>query len=282
MDLISYALSKKPNWDDVKNKPFGETVIDIDITGMERAVNNMYSSVTEYSIDETPLQVGQKWEMYFRYKNSSKWSSQFILDVESNEKEEYIGDSNFNKCPVYVTHDKLSVNNVIFKLGLVGVKIVCIEGVKTETGIKTIDQKYLPDLNKYMTVNIIPNDDGSFSADKTFDEIFEFHNNGEIVEVLFNDVILHLVLINSDFACFSLLIPDAETYVSVIVVVINSNNEVMFREFILNTLPPTSDGDENRFLKGDGTWSNLPLSFNNNGELEVTLNGATKTFVPKE
>lgn len=54
--------------------------------------------------------------------------------------------------------------------------------------LKKIDQKYLPEIpqqSSTMIVNITQNDDGTYSADKTYDEILEFHNNGGIVGVQF-------------------------------------------------------------------------------------------------
>ena len=154
--------------------------------------------------------------------------------------------------------------------------------------IKKLDPKFLPEIPRsIMIINITRNDDGTLSADKTFDEISEFYNNGGSVyasPLQGQKILIPLLTIDFEFGIFSFItfVPVDVSIISTLILYIDTNNNISFEENGYYTLPETNAGDENRFLKGDGTWSELPLSFNDAGELEVTLNGVTKTFVPKE
>ena len=307
MDLISYALSKKPNWDNIKNKPFYDNSWTLDTSnvlktndinsgfGFILVSNNpddfYYDENIEYycKYDDKEYKLNYElWSIYncdvFNYNNDedNKTTAAYVVTQENTSIYVYGGGTKYEisnpSIGVWVKHDP-STN---YKASIY------------TKDVHTIDSKFLPEIEipqSTMLVIITSNNDRTYSADKTFDEIFEFHNNGGIVEVLFQNIILPLVLTAPNYAIFSLLIPDGGTDISGIFVVISSNiaelknlveNEVMVQEFEYTTLPPTSYGDENRFLKGDGTWADLPLVFNDAGELEVTLNGVTKTFVAKE
>lgn len=250
----------------------------VDIAGMERVIDKLYTTKGEYSIDETPLQIGQKWQFCtLKRSTDEKWVERDVYNVVLDEQGAYIGDPTLNKIPFCMTHNKIIFNkNYIYVLNSVSAKFVCVEG-KTEE-IKKVDEKFLPDLTKHIIVNITINDDGTYSADKTFDEILGFYNNGGSVYASCQGVLIPLVICH-DILFFYLFTPDIQ--IGCIELVIDKNNNINYMENVYYTLPEPIDGDENKFLKGDGTWSELPLSFNDAGELEVTLNGVTKTFVPK-
>lgn len=143
-----------------------------------------------------------------------------------------------------------------------------------------------------LCVTITRNDDGTYSADKTFEEISEAYKSGRVVQCVYNTIVLSLkeYYENNGFIFYS------DTYFSgsVFVFLIENNNEIQFGEEspcfqgststnsgYIGFVPAPSAGDQDKFLKGDGTWGELPLSFNDSGELVVTLNGISKTFVPK-
>ena len=133
---------------------------------------------------------------------------------------------------------------------------------------------------KRMIVNIT-NDDVTYSADKRFNEILEFYNNGGSVYALCQDMFIPLAIGYYDMLGFFLFIPNNIGQIGCISISIDRNNNIDVINNAYYTVPEPNNGDENKFLKGDGTWSDVPLSFNDAGELEVTLNGVTKTFVPK-
>ena len=133
---------------------------------------------------------------------------------------------------------------------------------------------------KCMVINIT-DDGGTYSADKSFDEISEFVINGGSIYALYQSMLIPLVGGYYDILGFCSFIRRGITEIGCISLSIDINNNINVKNDVYYTLPKINGGDENKFLKGDGTWSELPLSFNDAGELEVTLNGVTKTFVPK-
>ena len=253
MDLISYALSKKLNWDNIKNKPF------YDDTSITTITETLWCG--GYKIDQdTWLQISDTfWNALLKKKvtPSCKYGT-FVYGSEYENEITYEASYNGQHFVLHVSksHPKGYVDcgdsdNTQREY----LELTC----EITTGeVKKIDSKYLPEIPKpTMIVNITQNDDGTYSADKTYDEILEFHNNGGIVEVLNQDVLFHLFRIGSFYVTFFNILNNEKTILAVMFGII-SNNEVMREELGYTTLPPTNDGDENKFLKGDGTWAEIP------------------------
>lgn len=264
--------------DYIKNRPF------YDNTSTKTYSQTVWSGGYLYSVDDWTEIDNELWQLLLT-KNitlSSKLGD-FTYVNEYDDSVNYLASSS------YGLHVSKTTNKAYIIIGsapdgthIDDIELTC-EVITSE--IKKIDPKYLPEIpqqSSTMIVNITQNDDRTYSADKTYDEIFEFHNNGGIVGVQFQVMFLPLALINSDSAMFTLTVIDDATFISGFTVGIDSGNQVIFYQNGCATLPVPSDGDQDKFLKGDGTWSDLPLSFNDAGELVVTLNGVTKTFVPKE
>lgn len=278
MDVVNYALSKKLNWDNIKNKPF------YDNTSTKTCSQTVWYGGYLSNVDDWTEIDNDLWQLLLT-KNitlSSKLGD-FIYVNEHDDTVEYLV-SEFIRLNVSKTTNKA----YIMGSAPGGTHIDDIEltyEVTTED-IKKIDPKFLPEIPRsIMIINITRNDDGTYSADKTFDEISEFYNNRGSVYVYLqgNDILMPLTSINFDLgiSVFSIFVPIDNIVIGNFVLFIDTNNNISSKDNVYYTLPEPNAGDENRFLKGDGTWSELPLSFNDAGELEVTLNGVTKTFVPK-
>lgn len=79
---------------------------------------------------------------------------------------------------------------------------------KQDTLIHKIDKKYLPDDiggASVFTVNITVNEDGSYSADKTFDEIKAAHESGKVVMASCMDALSPCMSITEEYIGFELI-----------------------------------------------------------------------------
>lgn len=73
--------------------------------------------------------------------------------------------------------------------------------------VHPLDEKFIPDSVKHMYINITQNEDGSFSADKTFAEIQEHINNGGTVSAMFaHELNMALILVDPGTFIFHLFL----------------------------------------------------------------------------
>lgn len=121
-------------------------------------------------------------------------------------------------------------------------------------GIAPVDQKYIPPQTVY--VNITENEDGSYSADKTFVEIMEQLNNGinVLVHVPDTPFVAYYAGIMNGRLLFSQTF--AEGYTMMIVGIGQDNTiRVIIDAFMDYMLPQVTASDNGKFLRVvDGAW----------------------------
>ena len=90
------------------------------------------------------------------------------------------------------------------------------------------------------TVNVTRNDDGSYSSDKTLDEIGEAYNNGMFVQALCQGYILYPTYISTPTTVFNGWIIESDLGVSYTVVIKNNGETTLMRQFVALTSTPTT------------------------------------------
>lgn len=107
----------------------------------------------------------------------------------------------------YVGNSSRQINFYYKNLGLSSTpEEIEITFYKQDTLIHKIDEKYLPDDiggASVFTVNITVNEDGSYSADKTFDEIKAAHESGKVVMSSYMDAIFPCASITEEDILFA-------------------------------------------------------------------------------
>lgn len=306
MDIVNYALSKRMSWNDLKDKPFYDASWELDTSDVLET-NDINSGTGFVLVSNNPddFNNNENIKYYCKYEGFEYELTHNIWAVDNCEEfYYYYNDDESKKTTVayVVTSENTPIN--VYDVGTkyfisnpsVGVWVKhnpqseAIASIYTKE-IHQIDPKFIP--STVMTVTVTENDDGTCSADKTFEEITEAYNAGKVINCKIGEIILPLFLRTN----YNLLFYNEGIDLmngSCVFVFINENNNIevnndslIFQgststeEGLPGLVPAPSAGDQDKFLKGDGTWSELPLSFNDAGELEVTLNGVTKTFVPK-
>lgn len=272
MDAINYMLSKRPNWDNIKNRPFYDNTYTTTITetfwcgGYLGAIQNDERTEISNSFWNTLLQ--KEITPICKYGT-------FIYESEDENIIYYrIPSSNYALNVSKTTNKAYVLSDAQDGTHIEDLELTC----EITTGeIKKIDKKFLSDISaSTMTVNITDNSDGTFSADKTFEEIMNAYNDGELINARLNGASAPMIALLDNLCLFyqQLILENIAFAIG-----ISEDNQV-FLDFLPLCFDVESN-DPNKFLRGDGTWIELPLSFNDAGELVVTLNGVTKTFVPK-
>ena len=90
------------------------------------------------------------------------------------------------------------------------------------------------------TVDVTRNDDGSYSSDKTLDEIREAYNNGMFVQALCQGCILYPTYISTPTTVFNGWIIESDLGVSYTVVIKNNGETTLMRQFVALTSTPTT------------------------------------------
>lgn len=303
MDVVNYALSKKLNWDNIKNKPFYDNSWVLDTSNVLET-NDIDSSTGFVLVSNNPddfylLDSSDDIICYGKYDDDIEHKLTCIDSSLSGHIDYYYTDDDGNKTTMcyVVMQENTSID--IYRSGIrykisnpsIGIWVMHDPTLNSIASIYTkdvhkIDPKFLPEVpqqSSIMIINIRQNDDGTYSADKTFSEILDVFKSGGSVYVYNSqyNVFMPLLIINNIRVVFRSFFAFDDGAIIIFVLDIDKNNNIIYQEDVYYTPPEPIDGDENKFLKGDGTWSELPLSFNDAGELEVTLNGVTKTFVPK-
>lgn len=125
--------------------------------------------------------------------------------------------------------------------------------------VHPLDERFLPSSVKHMTVVIGENDDGDFVADKPFAEILAFIEAGGKVESTTEwGEIFPLTYFEPTVINFSLVYADSVS-TGCVWFEIYSNDSVEFGYDEGGVVPLPEEGDETKFLRGDGTWSDLPF-----------------------
>lgn len=244
-----------------------EDIIETDITGME--INARLGHLFE---TELPLELGQKWKIV--KSTGDRIDGLYDLDTgvpNVYEVNEYNGQLYFGASPEYInssgnvenapngdvvcvtktrTYYHFKWSNMVH---VFDVKFVCVSGSTTKKILKTIDSKYIPPTT--VIVNLTSNDDGSFSADKTFDEVKALIDSGIDVKCKYGTVEANYVSYNEDegmmfFERFSFVMGFDYFFGFAPEVIIG---EIVPSEYFL--LPNISTSDNNKFLRVvDGAW----------------------------
>lgn len=90
------------------------------------------------------------------------------------------------------------------------------------------------------TVNITHNDNGSYSSDKTLDEIREAYDNGMSVQALAQGIILYPVYIDTPKTMFNGWIIESGGGAFYTVVIKNNGETTLSRQFVALTSTPTT------------------------------------------
>ena len=120
--------------------------------------------------------------------------------------------------------------------------------------IKKIDQKFIP--NMTVIVNITDNEGGTYSADKTYDEMKSLIDSGIDVKCMYNSVIANYVGFNEELSAMAFeLTSFAADGVSISIFFIPDSIFVNFTTLEKKFLPEVSASDNNKFLSVvNGAW----------------------------
>lgn len=305
MDIVNYALSKRMSWNDLKDKPFYDASWELDTSDVLET-NDINSGTGFVLVSNNPddFNNNENIKYYCKYEGFEYELTHNIWAVDNCEEfYYYYNDDESKKTTVayVVTSENTPIN--VYNVGTkyfisnpsVGVWVKhnpqseAIASIYTKE-IHQIDPKFIP--STVMTVTITQNEDGTYSADKTFEELYEAYNSGRAVQCAYYDFVISLTIYFKDngFIFIHESVNDGHivgVFIGLDNIINVLNRDIYFQgststnDGYHGLVPAPSTGDQDKFLKGDGTWSELPLSFNDAGELEVTLNGVTKTFVPK-
>ena len=307
MDIVNYALSKRMSWNDLKDKPFYDASWELDTSDVLET-NDINSGTGFVLVSNNPddFNNNENIKYYCKYGGFEYELTHDIWAVDNCEEfYYYYNDDESKKTTVayVVTSENTPIN--VYDVGTkyfisnpsVGAWVKHNPQSKAIASIYTkeihqIDPKFIPP--SIMTVTVTEHDDGSLSADKTFEEISEAYKAGKVVQCGFFNIIMPLSFYDENVgvifykddivvmdAQFLNIYIDVDNYISAIDGSLILQGSTSTKNGLPGLVPVPSAGDQDKFLKGDGTWGELPLSFNDSGELVVTLNGISKTFVPK-
>lgn len=144
-----------PEWNELENVPFSEKTVETSIEGMTFGEFTRSTSAVSHGFD-IPFALGQVWKVTFMYGGSTSAGS--IDDLEVRQADDgtlYIGGyPNVQAAQLYITPEHICCNEQWVRVCSYPyeIKLIGVSGTFTETEVKKIDAKYLPDAEKPVVV----------------------------------------------------------------------------------------------------------------------------------
>lgn len=233
------------HWDDIEGKPFGETVTYSDTLTWDGNTEGLVSVDAFYRVSSaTPtleelkkgvsfVVGGRTIEMPTEYIVEQNNAIHLELAVVALEDNAVSNGCTFPKAGIYFmkadgydTTESLTINGY--------------NGFET-TEIQTIDPKYLPNTGGAFVVNVITEDDSTYTADKTFEDIvnaIEKGVNAQIALTASNGVQYYQLSMKTETQIFfsSMQYSDIGGMMVWMMFIINSDNTIT-SEFKTITIP---------------------------------------------
>lgn len=125
----------------IKNKPFGDIVSTVDISGVTYTIGKFTSDTFTVSHDAIPLEIGQVWSVQGTNDSSGKTVSVQIND----DGELYLGTPTVNNFPFYIRTTETTLNSSYwYQMQPSYLTLTCVSGAVTTMSVKQLSQKYVP------------------------------------------------------------------------------------------------------------------------------------------
>lgn len=275
--------SVQPDWsqndeaqpDYVKNRTHYTEILETNIEGMEFAFDTGRSngSTDRYQYSNThnlniPFQLGQVWNV-IRTNNVTIKNMQVR---QSSDGTLYLGSEGLTDREFYITSNTVIVSKSWAEMWYVdSLRVVCVSGKITDTIVHQLDEKYIHDSvkNQALRVTITEIGEHLYSASHTYAQIEEAFLNGVCVTASMYKNMYALKSCRDGTAEFYAIYFDPYT-VSFNILYINRDGSVTTgylesvrrmggaadsRDGASGLVPTPSAGDQNKFLRGDGTWA---------------------------
>lgn len=252
------------DWDDLTNKPFGN--IDDIVVGIENIEDETGEGHYNLSRKNFSQYVTSEPRIITVVYNGVKYNIDLPNGFTSSTTEIY-GDENFVNYPFYIKFYQEYVPDIgelFYPLIITEEPDKILSFYIKKSIVQCLDEQYIPDTiarkeyvdkavanaggSSVFTVNITQNEDGSCSADKTFDEIVEAHESGKFVQAKRDVLMFDLTLIDEEGVAFHFISYTNHEIVKMDVFIWNDNSVECSEEYV-------AIGDVNDLTTEDKTFA---------------------------